>query len=806
MKLIINIFIVMLLALTFSACGDSSLDNLEALPASSPEINTAPIANAGESRTKDLNDTVLLDGSGSYDEEGDELTYTWSITSPDGTVNSSSTTSSNLTFIADQVGIYTIKLSVNDGLLDSETEDTVSVNVTSVPVVPAIPIANAGLDENVTINNPLILDGSGSSPVDVEYAWSVPESGSSTFALENSSAVKPSFTPYLEGSYTIQLVVNVGAIYSEPSYVTITSKPEPVSVFVNIDPIVNAGMDQNVSRNTRVDMNASATDANGDALTYLWTIVEEPDSSDANISDSSALNPYFDANVSGEYVLTLSVSDGNVSVEDNVTVNVIMEDLSLKANAGSNQEVSTSDTVTLDASLSSVGEGATLTYAWQMTSKPENSFAKLSDESLVRPTFTVDVEGAYVFSLRVNDGVEDSNYAFVTINAADANVRPTANAGVNQNVKTSTAVGLDGSLSADANLDDLVYKWEMISKPEDSNAILSGNADVNPSFTTDVDGAYVFQLIVSDYEFESEADYVTVQAETNNSIPTAVISSKTDVITLFEVTLNGSSSSDPDKDHLIYIWHIISTPPESEASLSNPSVVNPFFTADKDGEYVIQLVVNDGITNSEAVKVTIAATTENGAPTAIAGSNQNVKTGSTVIVDASTSSDPNNDELTYSWIIASKPTASASSLSDSYIVNPVFTADVDGAYVLGVSVSDGTFESDRAYVTIVATTENSVPIAKVGADENVTLSNTFYLDASASSDADVLDTLTHVWSIVSTPIDVNGSYSSTAPLLYPTDLNTSFTPDVVGSYVFELIVNDGKVDSAADYLTIHAQE
>lgn len=800
MKLITNMLIAILLTLTFSSCGDSSLDNLEAPPAAAPEINTAPIANAGVDQNVTQSAIVTLTALASSDEQGDALTYTWSMvsTATGSSAVLSSTTSANPTFIPDVVGVYSIKLSVNDGSLDSETEDTVYVIATSAPV------ANAGVDQNVNTTSSVLLDASSSSVStgkSLTYVWTIRSKPTSSSAvLSVSTIVNPTFTADIDGTYIVELVVNDGTVDSAMDSVSITAQT------ANSAPVANAGSDQNVLRSAVVNMDGStSSDADNDSLTYSWTIASKPSLSTASLSDGSVVNPSFTADLSGSYVLELVVNDGSVdSVADSVTVSATQADLPPEANAGSNQNVSTLDVVQLDASLSSANDGITLTYTWQMTSKPVNSFAQLSSTSLVSPTFTADVEGAYVFSLMVNDGVEDSSYDYVTINAADANVGPTSNAGVDQNVKTSTIVGLDGSLSADANLDALVYEWVMISKPSTSIATLSSSSVVNPSFNSDIDGAYVFQLIVTDGEFFSTADYVTVQAETTNSIPRADASSDQNVITLSEVTLNGSSSSDADKDHLAYIWHIVSKPIQSIASLSNPSVVNPSFTADKDGTYVVQLVVNDGITNSPADTVVITSTTTNAAPTAVIGNNQNVKTGATVIVDASTSYDPDFDVLTYTWVVASKPSTSNSFLSDPRIVNPVFTADVDGAYVLGVSVNDGTLESDRVYTTIVATKENSVPIADAGVDRDETIGVSFDLNATASSDADS-EPLTYSWNIISTPLDANGSYSSVSTLSSKVIAEPSFIADVVGSYVFELIVNDGKVDSAADYVTVDAQ-
>jgi len=78
------------------------------------------------------------------------------------------------------------------------------------------------------------------------------------------------------------------------------------------------------------------------------------------------------------------------------------------ANAGSNQNVLTGATVTLDGSGSHDADGDTLSYLWTMTSKPSGSSAALSDPTAKKPSFTADKNGDYIIRLVVNDGSADS--------------------------------------------------------------------------------------------------------------------------------------------------------------------------------------------------------------------------------------------------------------------------------------------------------------------------------------------------------------------------------------------------------------
>lgn len=73
------------------------------------------------------------------------------------------------------------------------------------------------------------------------------------------------------------------------------------------------------------------------------------------------------------------------------------------------------------------------------------------------------------------------------------------------------------------------------------------------------------------------------------------------------VQLDGSASSDPDSDTLTFNWQFVSMPPESTATLSDPNIVNPTFTSDKLGDYILELTVDDGRGGIDMDQVTITA-------------------------------------------------------------------------------------------------------------------------------------------------------------------------------------------------------
>ena len=127
-----------------------------------------------------------------------------------------------------------------------------------------------------------------------------------------------------------------------------------------------------------------------------------------------------------------------------------------------------------------------------------------------------------------------------------------------------------------------------------------------------------------------------------------------------------------------------------------------------------------------------------------------MKAGDTVVLDGSASSDPEGDTLAYHWELATLPNGSAATLSQADSPKPRFQADETGRYVATLVVNDGKLDSKPASVEVMASIQNSAPVADAGADQNAATGNAVRLDGRASSDADG-DTLSYRWSFAAKP-------------------------------------------------------
>lgn len=104
---------------------------------------------------------------------------------------------------------------------------------------------------------------------------------------------------------------------------------------------------------------------------------------------------------------------------------------------------------------------------------------------------------------------------------------------------------------------------------------------------------------------------------TSNTLPTANAGPDQTVPRNTLVTLDGSGSSDVENDPLTFNWSLTNQPAGSTAILTNPTSENPTFTPDVNGNYTIELIVNDGTDNSAPDTVVITA--QNILPVADAG-------------------------------------------------------------------------------------------------------------------------------------------------------------------------------------------
>lgn len=187
--------------------------------------NRAPVANAGpDQSTSSIPLVINLDGSGSYDQSGDAVTYHWSQTAGPAVVLSD-VNSVEPTFVPTEIGTHVFELVVNDGELDSEPD------IVGIVIGNHAPVANAGLSRYAA-GNPVVLDGSGSFDRDVfgdiSYQWQ--QISGPPVEITDENTVMPSISGFIQTNAIqrceFELTVSDGDLASQPDIVEVIIVPD----------------------------------------------------------------------------------------------------------------------------------------------------------------------------------------------------------------------------------------------------------------------------------------------------------------------------------------------------------------------------------------------------------------------------------------------------------------------------------------------------------------------------------------------------------------------------------------------------
>ncbi|HMV66681.1 MAG TPA: PKD domain-containing protein [Myxococcota bacterium] len=189
--------------------------------------NTTPHANAGLDQSDVIvGDLVFLDGTGSTDADGDSLTYKWDVSyRPSGSAASvSNATFPTAQIYVDKPGSYEIRLTVSDGAASDDDVMRVDVEKPNEP-----PVADAGIDQRVTVGQLVQLSGARSADPDgdsLEYRWTIvskpPTSVAQLVGATVQPATSPRFTADVAGVFTVELIVWDGEAASPPDLVQVT--------------------------------------------------------------------------------------------------------------------------------------------------------------------------------------------------------------------------------------------------------------------------------------------------------------------------------------------------------------------------------------------------------------------------------------------------------------------------------------------------------------------------------------------------------------------------------------------------------
>lgn len=314
---------------------------------------------------------VLFDSSGSFDPEGQPLTYFWDF--GDG----GSSTETNPSYIYSVPGVYPVELIVSDGETFSEPESTT--------VTVELPVANPGGNYQGGVTQPIAFDGSVSSGISgtpLNFFWDFGDGN-------NASGESPIHSYDDEGLYTVTLIVEDGFSASEPSATLVS-----VSL-----PVANAGGPYEQLVGSLVNFDGSASvGSSGNMLNYIWEFGDGGTATGATPSYSYASE--------GSYTASLIVEDGyfpsdpaifQVNILPPPNVPPVISSVSASPEVILDTEVSQLNVVANDENLDS------LSYTWTVASE----LGEFDNSSSASPVFTpsnVDADTEVLITVDVSDG------------------------------------------------------------------------------------------------------------------------------------------------------------------------------------------------------------------------------------------------------------------------------------------------------------------------------------------------------------------------------------------------------------------
>ena len=647
--------------------------------------------------------------------------------------------------------------------------DLTNVLIQVVGNIP--PSVNAGGDVSATSQQLVTIQGSASDSdgTIVDYSWS--QVGGPAVILQGQNTDTVSFTaPQVSSAIDITLLLTVtddqGATAEDQVIVTVRPAQG------NVPPTANAGNDQVANLGAVVALIGNGSDPDGSIVGYSWQQISGP-SVTINNASSQAASFTMPSNMQGQsqIVIQLTVTDDlGANASDQV---VITANTPPTANAGPNQSVQAGDTVNLVGSGSD-SDGNVVSYAWSQVNGElvtiDNSNS--SNASFVAPQ----VSGNVTLRLTVTDNNGAVGTDDVVVSISTTNIPPVADAGPDFSVNSGdpnpveiTGIGSD----ADGNI--VAYEWTQIAGP--SVNLAGMNTDTVSFAVPSVQVTTVITLrltVTDDAGGSGSADVsITINALVANNPPQAN-AGVDQTVNAGELVVLSGNGVDPDGDSLSYQWSQIDGP---SVSLNNANTPVASFTAPSvttQSNLTLQLRVTDvnGASGTDLMIVTINPS--NQAPTANAGADQNVISGSQVVLNGS-GNDPDGSIASYQWTRISGPSINLVNASSA---NASFTAPVVNAttlITLRLTVTDnvGSSAFDDVVITVnPAGGGNPSPIANAGPDLSVIAGSNVEITGSGTDDGSIV---VYIWTQITGPttLTLNNSATPIVSFIAPAVTTTS---------------------------------
>lgn len=586
---------------------------------------------------------------------------------------------------------------------------------------------------------------------------SVPTSGTAVVNADGTYQYSPSFGFVGGDSFTVLVSDGYGGTAVSTIAVTVLNQP-PIA----------SNLDVSTSKNTPLGGQVTATDPNGDALTY--SLNSAPVNGNVTINPDGTFQYVPNTGYTGNDSFTFLAADPNGGTAIGaVTIRILNRppvaqnvSLTTPANVATSGQVTASDP-----------DGDPLTFT-QNTS-PVNGTSQVNLDGTFTYTPNPGFIGTDSFTVLVTDISGDTAISTVTIEVI--NLPPVTS---NLNLTTGGNNPVSGQVTAtDPNGDPLTYT--LSGTPANGTALVN----VDGSFTYTPNAGFIgtdsFTVVVSDGNGGTAISVVTVQVTNQPPIPQNVT-----LTTAGNTPASGQVvATDPNGDPLTYSLN--SVPLNGTAVMNADGTFTYTPVANFSGTDAFTYLVSDGAGGTAVGNVTINVLNQPPSTSDVSLSTiQNMMATGQVIA-----TDPNGDSLTY--VLQSSPVSGTAAVNSdgsfTYTPNTGFT----GPDSFTVLVSDG--RGGTAVSTVTINVINQPPAAQT--QNFTTLQNTALSGQITATDPDG-DALTYQLS----SLPANGT-----AVVNP-DGTFTYTPAAgfVGTDSFTILISDGKGGTAVGTAIVRVED
>lgn len=434
--------------------------------------------------------------------------------------------------------------------------------------------------------------------------------------------------PVVSHTYNKSGIYNVKLSITDNSGLNCSTATTTQSLAVNLPPRAIIETTDNICSNQKTIFDATPSyDDSGSELSYSWDF---GDGTSVIAGSSKETKTY---QKGGNYRVTLTVDDasGTNNCSTNTAEKIIHvneppianvgEDIILKCIGSDNDMI-----IDFDASNSSDMNNDVLTYSWDFGDGQSAEGEKVTHQYQELKNYDVKLIAKDGTNLGCGTGVD-----FVTVKL---NKAPVANAGEDIISCAGIDIDFDGEASFINKKGTASAVWQF-GDGESANGLKTIHSYSKP-------GQYKASLTLENNLNKMCSPSRDTRNVTINSSPSVNILANDSICLGNYVQFDASSAEDPDGDNLEYYWSF----GDGTILKSGPKVTHEY---KQGGAYRTTVIVDDTKGTACSTATASVSVKVNTPPIADAGQNLSCCVDKSAPFDASSSTDPDNDNLSYTW-------------------------------------------------------------------------------------------------------------------------------------------------------------